>query len=385
MKNKHLFNKMSAEKRKNPLKECVEFIENHKLGYPKEDKPFISSSEEEAFEIYEDKIFEIPKCNFVKSIGFVDGGNGPIIRSADFNVSLNRVSGVLFTTNKWTQLKKTPVKIEFYSVTVLDLFDDDTLGYITRFFPLESGFREYLPKDDLKFSINDPTIRERWFSLPNIEVFGGIAMRFAEWTYANKFILNELDEGSIFVRDGSLQTGYTGETILAEKLYNTAIKKGVIVSGLSKTCRLITQNGNSLNSLINYIGNRKFPSSAWYYHPIYRITKAQEKADLYFVKLNKNSAYSFRFDILLDQARNMSEDQCELIISNIANNSNDLSYPGYPYGLIKADQLAAVSINELEPQKIQLIAEFDEEDYKKYILPRLRSVNAHDLLNIIRR
>ena len=36
-------------------------------------------------------------------------------------------------------------------------------------------------------------------------------------------------------------------------------------------------------------------------------------------------------------------------------------------------------------QKIQLIAEFDEEDYKKYILPRLRSVNAHDLLNIIRR
>ena len=81
----------------------------------------------------------------------------------------------------------------------------------------------------------------------------------------------------------------------------------------------------------------------------------------------------------------MSEDQCELIISNLANNSNDLSYPGYPYGLIKADQIAAVSIKELEPQKIQLIAEFDQEDYNKFILPRLRSVNAHDLLNIIRR
>ncbi len=376
---------MSAKKRKNPLKECVEFIEKCKLGYPKGDVPYVSSSEEEIFEVQEDKIFEIPKCIEIKNIGFVDGGNGPIIRSADFNVSLNRVSGVLFTANEWTQPKKTPIRIEFYSATVLDILDDNTLVYLTRFFPLEPEFLEYLPKNDLKFHIDDPSIRERWFSLPNIEVFGGIAMRFAEWTYANKFISNELDKGSIFVRDGSLQTGYTGETKLAEDLYNTAIKKGVTVTGLSKTCRLFTQNGNSLNSLITYLGNKKFADSAWYYHPIFRITKAQEKADLYFVKLHKNSVYSFRFDILLEQSKKMSEDQREMIISNLANNSNDLSYPGYPYGLIKADQLAAVSIRELEPQKIQLIAEFDQQDYKKFILPRLRSVDAHDLLNIIRR
>ncbi len=376
---------MNPEKKKNPIKECVEFIESSKCEYSKNDEPYISNSEAEAFKIHEDKIFEIPKCNDIKNIGFVDGGNGPIIRSADFNVSLNRVSGVLFTKNKWTQLKKTPIKVEFYSVTVLNVLDDDNLGYLTRFFPFKSKFKEYLPKYDLKFSINDPSIRERGFTLPNIDIFGGIAMRFAEWTYANKFISNELDKGSIFVRDGSLQTGYTGETILAEELYNTAIKKGVIATGLSKTCRLITRNGDSLNSLMNYVGNKKFPNNAWYYHPIYRITKAQEEADLYFVKLNKNSVYSFRFDILLEQAKDMSEDQCEQLISNIANNSNDLSYPGYPYGLIKADQLAAVSIKELEPQKIQLIAEFDQEDYNKFILPRLRSVNAHDLLNIIRR
>jgi hypothetical protein len=134
-----------------------------------------------------------------------------------------------------------------------------------------------------------------------------------------------------------------------------------------------------------YIGNNKFPNSTWYYHPIYRITKAQEKADLYFAKLHKYSAYSFRFDILLDQAKKMTHKQREVIISNIAFNSNDLSYPGYPYGLIKADQLAAVSFRELEPQKLQLIAEFDQKDYNEFILPRLRSVNAHDLLNIIRR
>ncbi|MFX0083260.1 MAG: DNA double-strand break repair nuclease NurA [Candidatus Hodarchaeota archaeon] len=378
---------MCAEKRKNPLKECVEFIESRKLGYSKEDEPYSSDPEEETFEIQEDKIFEIPKCKDlnIKNIGFVDGGNGPILRSADFNISLNRVAGVLFTSNRWTKPIKTPVKIEFYSAAILDVLDDNTLAFITRFFPTESEFLEYLPKEELKFSINDPSIREGGFRLPNIDIFGGIAMRFAEWTYANKFISNELDEGCIFVRDGSLQSGYTGENQIAESLYQTARKKGVIVTGLSKTCRLFTQNGNSLNSLVHYLGNQKFPESAWYYHPVYRITKAQEQADLYFVKLHKNSQYSFRFDILLDQAKEMSEDQREMIISNLANNSNDLSYPGYPYGLIKADQLAAVSVKEIEPQKIQLIAEFNQEDYNEYILPRLRSVNAHDLLNIIKR
>jgi hypothetical protein len=87
----------------------------------------------------------------------------------------------------------------------------------------------------------------------------------------------------------------------------------------------------------------------------------------------------------LDQAKKLTDTQREVIISNIANNSNDLSYPGYPYGLIKADQLAAVGLRELEPQKIQLIAEFDQDDYNEFILPRLRSINAHDLLNILRR
>lgn len=376
---------MCADKRRSALKDCVDFIEKFKLGYLKEDKPYSSDPKEETFEIQEDKIFEIPKCKDVKNIGFVDGGNGPILRSADFNISLNRVAGVLFTSNKWTEPIKTPVKIEFYTATVLEQNDEGKLFYNTRFFPREQEFLEYLPKNDLPFFIDDPSIRGRGFSLPNIEDFGGIAMRFVEWTYATKFISNELDEGSIFVRDGSLQTGYTGETEIAENLYKTAIDKGIIVTGLSKTCRIPTKTGNSLNALINHLGNKKFSNSPWYYHPIIRYTKAQERADLYFVKLHKNSYYSFRFDILLDQARKLSEDQCEIIISNLARTSNDLSYPGYPYGLIKADQLAAVSVRELEPHKIQLIAEFNQEDYNEFILPRLRSVNAHDLLNMIRR
>ena len=366
------------------LKDCVKFIEKSKEGYFDDDKPYIDGSGEESFDIEEDKIYPITSCEDEHKLGFVDGGNGVILKSADFNISLNRVAGVLFNSNKWAQLKKTPQRIEFYSATVLDVLPNGRLVYKTRFFPVEQNFSNYLPNDNLIFPLNDPTIRQG-FGLPNIETFGGVAMRFAEWTYARKFIDSELDKGDVFVRDGSLQAGYTGESILAENLYQTAINNDVIVTGLSKTCRLITGTGNSLNSAINYFGNKKFPDVAWYFHPIYRITKAQEKADLYFVKLHKNSVYSFRFDILLDQAKNMSQEECDIIISNLANNSNDLSYPGYPYGLIKVDQMAAVGIRELELQKIQILAEFDPHNYESFILPRLRSVDAHSILNIIRK
>lgn len=375
---------MKTNTYRSALKNCVKFIEKCKKGYFDEDEAYAEGSGEEGFDIEEEKIFPIPDCEVVRKLGFVDGGNGAILKSADFNISLNRVAGVLFDSNKWAQLKKTPQRIEFYSATVLDTLPNGTLAYITRFFPVEPDFSKYLPINDLIFPLNDPTVRQGW-GLPGIETFGGLAMRFAEWSYARKFIKHELDEGDIFVRDGSLQAGYTGETDLAESLYRMAISKGVIVTGLSKTCRLITRTGNSLNSAINYFGNKRFPDVPWYFHPIFRITKAQEKADLYFVKLHKNSAYSFRFDILLDQAKHMSQEQREIVISNLANNSNDLSYPGYPYGLIKVDQLAAVGIRELEPQKIQLIAEFDPNNYESFILPRLRSVDAHNILNMIRK
>ncbi len=375
---------MTLKAYRSALKNCVKFIEKSKEGFFDKDEPYIDGSGEESFDIEEDKIYPIPSCEDVRKLGFVDGGNGVILKSADFNISLNRVAGVLYIANKWAQLKKTPQRIEFYSATVLDTLPNDTLAYITRFFPVEPNFSNYLPINDLIFPLSDPTIRQG-FGLPSIETFGGLAMRFAEWSYARNFIGTELEKGDIFIRDGSLQAGYTGETTLANNLYRTAVNNGVIVTGLSKTCRLITGTGNSLNSAIYYFGNKKFPDVAWYFHPIYRITKAQEKADLYFVKLHKNSVYSFRFDILLDQAKNMSQEECDIIISNLANNSNDLSYPGYPYGLIKVDQMAAVGIRELELQKVQLVAEFDPNNYEDFILPRLRSLDAHNILNIIRK
>lgn len=91
------------------------------------------------------------------------------------------------------------------------------------------------------------------------------------------------------------------------------------------------------------IANKKYPEQAWYYHPIYQITRADNLADVYIVKLHKHARSPFRFDIYLEKSKNLTQQERESIISSIASNSNDLSFPGYPYGLIKVDQSSRVA------------------------------------------
>ncbi|MFW9771278.1 MAG: hypothetical protein ACFFEO_03800, partial [Candidatus Thorarchaeota archaeon] len=95
--------------------------------------------------------------------------------------------------------------------------------------------------------------------------------------------------------------------------------------------------------------------------------------------------YSFRFDIYLEQSNLLDKKEREIIISNIANNANDPAFLGYPYGFIKVDQLARISKREVESEKIQLLVEFDKDIFNKHIVSRLRSIDAHDILNKIRK
>jgi len=367
------------------LKKCIEFIQNHKRGHHEGDTPYTEEENEISFDISENRIFEIPKPHKIRKLGFVDGGTASLLNAADFNISLNRIAGVIFEKSKFKPSNQTPNVIEFYSATILESGSDGKMAYITKLFPREESFRIHLPQSDIIIPLNEARMMYGIRFMPNIQSFGATAMRFAEWSYAKKFIENELDKGDIFIRDGSLQTGFTDEINLVKELYSEAKKKGVYITGLSKSCRLITKDGDALMPLIELIGNSKYPEKKWYFHPIYQITKADNLADVYFVKLHEKGRSPFRFDIYLEQSKNLSQDDKENIISNIALNSNDLSFPGYPYGLIKVDLLSRVGVKEIDPQKIQILSEFDSEIYNKFIIPRIRAVDAHDILNSIRK
>ena len=376
---------MNNKKELNVLKECINFIQSYKREIIEGDTPYTEGDKEVSFDITEDRIFQIPEWDDIRKLGFVDGGTASILSAADFNISLNRIAGVLFEDHKPMNLKKTPEVIEFYSATILEPLSDGKMAYTTRLFPREARFKDYLPDEEITIPLDEVRMLMGFRFMPKIETFGAVAMRFAEWSYASRFIENELDKGDIFIRDGSLQTGYKDEILLVRELYSTAKEKDVYITGLSKSCRLITKNGDSLISLIDLIANNKYPEEKWFYHPIYKITKADNLADVYFVKLNQYARSPFRFDIYLEQSEGLNQQEKEVIISNIALNSNELSFPGYPYGLIKVDQLSRVGVREIEPQKIQLLSEFDSNIYNKYILPRIRSIDAHDLLNSIRK
>jgi len=367
------------------LKECIDFIQKHKSEMNIGDSAYTEGDKEISYGIAEERIFPIPICDVSRKLGFVDGGTASILSAADFNISLNRVAGVLFEGNKIKSFKKTPEVIEFYTATILEPMTDGKMAYTIQLFPREPRYKEFLPDEEITIPLNEVRMLMGFRFMPRIEIFGGVAMRFAEWTYATKLIEYELDNGDIFIRDGSLQTGYKDEILLVRELHSTAEEKSVYITGLSKTCRLITKSGDSLISLVDMMASKKYPKETWYYHPIFKMTKADNLADVYFVKLHKFARSPFRFDIYLDQSEKLDQQEKEVIISNLARNSTDLSFPGYPYGLIKVDQLSRVGAREIGPQKIQLMAEFDSELYTKYILPRIRSIDAHDLLNAIRK
>lgn len=373
------------QNKKTPLSNCIDFVESYKKDYTGEVAPYQYRKSSKSFKISKNRIFKIPKESSKRNLGFVDGGSASIISGADFNISFNRVAGVLFKENKITSLSHIPDLIEFFAATLITKTTDDKIAYATRLFPREKKFEALLPKEDIIIPIDEVRDLMGFKFMPKVEIFGGVAMRFAEWAYSAKFIEKELFSGDVFIRDGSLQTGYKEEILLVRNLFKSADQKEVYVTGLSKSCRLITSNGDCLVSLVDMVANKKFSDSNWYYHPIYQITEADNLADVLFVKLHDQSATPFRLDFYLEQSKNLDIKEREIIISNLAANSNDLSFPGYPYGLIKVDQLSRVAKREIEPLRVQIISEFDSDIYKNYILPRIKSIDAHDLLNQIRK
>ena len=242
---------MNGTNKPNILKECVDHIEKCKRESQEGDLPYSEGDTDKGFEITEERIFKVPPCRDIRKLGFVDGGTGTILSGADFSISLNRIAGVLFENNKVTVPKKIPEIIEFYTTTIIEPLDDDTMIYHIRIFPREPIFEKFLPFDsEISLPLKEVRALMGFRTLPAIESFGGVAMRFAEWVYATKFIENELDKGDIVVRDGSLQTGFKDEILLVRELYSIANEKEMYATRLSKTCRLITKKGDALMSLI---------------------------------------------------------------------------------------------------------------------------------------
>jgi len=317
----------------------------------------------EAFEFRRENFHSIKGLDKINKIAFVDGGNAEIIKSSNFSLNLIRVYYSIYSGNK----KVKSMKTDFYSFTYAKDIDNE-LFYSTEIISPED---KIIPdKNDLLLNSFDQTIKEG-IARANISTMANLVRRFSEIKIAS-IVADNLEENDIIVLDGSLQCTFTNERKYLEELYDKALKKKVIVSGLSKTTTLLTDKGNSIGNALNKFN---FPGK-WFYHPVANINSKEHKADIAFVKLHENSKHIFRFEVYKEQKEQLNE-----VISLLARNCKDPIFVGYPYGLIDADRSARISNNEKSMMRTFFSVKFGK-DWEK-IKESLSNIDAHEILDSI--
>jgi len=326
----------------------------------------------------------IKRIDSERKICFVDGGNVQIANAPNFIVELTRLYFCMSRAAKKVMPRFLPQRIEFYTVCCAHP-EGDRIQYRTEFIPVRDEWLSFLPDvTDLKFDSFDDTImlgRQR----ASIDRVSDSARVFAEWKLASFVLSEELEENDILVRDGTLQTFVTNEVKYANKTYEAALKNHVIFAGLSKTSSLFTTTGYPLLASIKELAeSTHLKDKAWYYHPIVRITHPDHRAEMYAAKLHPASEYVFRLEILREQAQKMSSEETESILGTIANNSLDITFPGYPYGLIEADSLARIEMRERDSQEMQFMSASASAGLWATLSKCIKCADAHTVLDKLR-
>lgn len=325
----------------------------------------------------------IPETEPSSCVGYVDGGNQEIFHSPDLSVQLVRVCSVLFRGGERVRERVLPAIVEFVNVARAGVEGED-ISYSAELIPLAPSFEPFLPESrSLVFSSCDSTLTNRGFRA-DISVVGAAARRFAEWVVLSKIIEEELRPGDIAVRDGTLQTAVRNEASSARRAFEAALERGVTLAALAKTSTLFTSTGMSLMAAIEELSHScGVGSECWYYHPIVQNNHPEHRAEIFACRLHKSSKHVFRAEILREQARNMSTAEVSRVFAELRGGSRDLSFPGYPYGLVEANRMARVARGEAEVLRALLASALGELGAWERLRRRQSATDAHEILDII--
>ncbi len=301
---------------------------------------------------------EIKKSISNEKIAFVDAGNAEIIGSANFSLNLIRVGYMVYQNNKKIAAKKFEV---FAFVKAIN--EDNEIYFKTTFFNLNSS----LKFDEISFNSLDHTLM-LGINRAEIRNVANALRRFAELKLAKYIADNKISD--VIVLDGNLQCTTTNENNYLDDLYDSCNKNNVLLTALSKTTSLFTENGNLLSAVLSSISDL----DSWFYYPIADIKNDNHKAEMFFAKFHEKSKHIFRFEIFNEQ-----KDKSKEIINELASNCYDPIFIGYPYGLVEADRIARVSNQEKESLKTMILVKLTNKNIEKY----LNAVNAHEILDKI--
>jgi len=251
--------------------------------------------------------------------------------------------------------------------------------YDTRVYPSDSGGVDnaaYLPEPDDLLSCADGRTAVILASSP----VASLARRLAEIKLATAVVANELDCGDVLVMDGSLHTEFGIEQERADCLYDMAVQKGVIVCGLVKATRLITESGDPLLARVADIA-KQTNYDMWHVKITDQLYSGS-RGFILAVKLHPNSRFVFRLEILREQFLDMSADEQNVLLGGLALNSGDAAMPGYPYGASVADKYAQVRTQDAAMYRRYFASRLSGDDRWRGVLREgSASIMAHDMLN----
>ncbi|MEM4263541.1 MAG: DNA double-strand break repair nuclease NurA [Candidatus Woesearchaeota archaeon] len=277
-------------------------------------------------------------------IAFIDGGNAELMEAANFSLQLIRIYYTIYQNNK--RIKN--LKQEFYVLVAAKNKDGKIVYKIETFNTTMKLAHEF---DSL-----DNTLTSGGHRAEPSKIAETIR-KFAELKVAAE-IIDELSEGDVLVRDGDLDCCITHEKEYIDALKDKAAKKGVMVCGLSKTTKIITDTGSSVIAALNSIA----PEGEWVYPALPTIS---------FAKLHKEAKNIFRIDVF-------DYKHLEKILPLLKANSKDPCMLGYPYGLIEADRFARITHNEKEQLRLLFMSKGGNK-FRNFVA----SMDAHDTLNKI--
>ena len=357
-----------------PVKSLIAELGAH-LSQKEHSDVVMNNGNGKQFLIEPSEFVEIKSTGNPRKIAFVDGGDGPLEESPNFLVTINRVYFSLFQGKKRIKPQANPRVQFFSSVTsnVSTVNGKKSVSYDTKLFPHSDEDKKYLPEAvDLKSNTESTTVLQG-------ARLNSLGRRFAEWQLAIHVVDKELEKGDMIVMDGSLQTNFKNEIKYAKKLYDLAMSKGVIVCGLAKTSRLITESGDPLLARIAEI-SEEVPFQKWYVKVAEEIS-ADDRGFMLAVKFHEKSQFVFRFEVLREQFEAMSGEELNSVLDSLVENSQDVAMIGYPYGAIDADRFAQVRNDELGMYQGFMMAEKMRHPEWKKLQKYSASLAAHDVLN----
>ena len=357
-----------------PVKNLIEQLGAH-LSQKEHSDVVLNNGKGKQFLITPSEFCEITPSQSIKKIGFIDGGDGPLEDSPNFLITINRVYYSLFEGKKRIKPKNNP-RVQFFSYVTSNITTvkgKKSVSYETKLFAHSENDKMYLPAEsDLTSSTESTSVLQG-------ARLNSLGRRFAEWQLALYVVENELEKGDILVMDGSLQTNFKNEIRYANRLYEAALEKGVIVCGLAKTSRLITESGDPLLARIEEIAE-DVNFGKWYVKVAEEVS-ADDRGFMMAVKFHEKSKFVFRFEILREQFTEMTPEELNSVLASLAENSQDVAMIGYPYGAIDADRFAQVRMDELNMYRGFVLAEmFRRPEWKKF-QKYSASLTAHDRLN----